>query len=206
MNIEFFAADEDLFRIAQWLSEVDGLMLFERYSRPDQPNRWFSTAEEIAEILLAPGQGLGAWLEATGARPTITEIVFNPETQHRFAAKGRMELTSPSLITIRRDADQRGALGATNAACWTEKGAKQRSIFPTESIDQVDWKALRSFMGRLRRMVIKSSPAKLHSFPIMENAFNAVRTGRITLWAWATPNTYPSPHITLVQERIIAQG
>ncbi len=196
MQATFFGTDADLLQVVQWFLEVPGMTLFEPASRPDLPNRQFCTVEEVAQRFREPGRHIAAWLESTGARPIPRYIQFEPNTQRRLGAKGRTELVSPSLIGIGRDGDQNGSLGAAHISCWNEKGARQRSMYSEDLLNQVEWKALRSITSSLQRKLSKASPAKLGSYPIMEDAFGEVRGGRLSLWNWGAACSFPSPHIT----------
>lgn len=198
MRTTFYATDADLLQIIQWFLEMPGMMLFEPASRPGLPNRQFCRVEEVASYFSDPGRYIAAWLESTGARPLPREIEFEPNTQRRFGAKGRTDLWSPAMITIHRANDQNGCLGAAAITCWTEKGARQRSMYSATILDQVDWKALQSVVGSFKRKVSKASPAKLRSYPIMNDAYSEMREGRLSLWAWGTACSYSSPLITLI--------
>lgn len=173
------------------------MQVFERASRPDEPNRRFLTVAEVAESFAEPGRNLSAWLETTGACPQLRHIEFEPDTQRLLGAKGRTLLESPAVIDIRRDNDQGGCLGASHISCWSEKGAHQRSMYSEDVLNSVDWKALRSIVARLQRKLTKASPAKLRSYPIMPDAFRELSGGKLALWNWGAACTYPAPHITL---------
>jgi hypothetical protein len=198
MQAFFFATDLDLLKLVQWFLEVPGMNVFEPASRPDLPNRHFSTVGEVAQSFHDPSRYVAAWLETTGARPSPRYIQFEPHTQRRFGARGRTVLEGPSTISITRDNYQNGCLGPSRIACWNEKGARQRSMYPAEVLDQVDWNALGSISGRMKRKVAKASPAKLRAYPIMEDAFSELREGRLSLWNWGTACSYPSPEISAI--------
>jgi hypothetical protein len=197
MQTTFFATDADLLEIARWFLEMPGAVLFEPASRPDLPNRWFCTVQEVENHFLEQGRSIAAWLESTGARPIARHIQFEPNTQRRLNASCRTDLVSPSVIAIRRNSDQNGCLAAVYLTCWNEKGARQRSMYSSDILDQVNWKALRSVEGGLKRKLSKASPAKLGSSPIMSDAFEKMKKGRLSLWNWGAACSYPSPHITV---------
>lgn len=192
----FFGTDADIAQIWRWLFEIPETRIFEDYSRPDRPNRWFDTWDEISACLNSGGISLAAWPEAAGGRPLADEIVFNAETQRELGARGRTILHSPATIKVQRNNDQNGCLASAWIACWNEKGARQRSIFAEDVIDRVDWAKLRSIAGKIQRQVTKSAPARLQSYPVMPDAFEKFRTGRIRLWAWGEACSYPSPLVT----------
>jgi len=196
MQVTFFATNTDLLQVAQWLLDVPGIALLEAYSRPDQPNRQLRTIEDVAQLVGERAWGFSAWLETSGAAPRARWIEFEPTTQRKLGAKGRTELNSPAMIGIHRNNDQNGCLAASYISCWNEKGARQRSIYSNELLDDVDWKILRSFTSSFQRTLKKASPAKLHSYPIMEDAFGKLRAGNLKLW-FGGPCAYPSPDIAL---------
>jgi hypothetical protein len=198
MQITFYATNTDLLQIVQWLLQMPGIMLFEQASRAGQPNRKFCTVAEVESYFAERNRSIDAWLESTGSRPIPRYIEFEPNTQRRLGAGGRTELVSPSVIRIFRNNDQNGSLSTSYITCWNEKGARQRSMYSAEVLDQVDWKALRSIEGSLKGQVTKASPAKLRSLPIMNDAFSEMREGRLSLWAWGTAYSYPTTDITLI--------
>lgn len=197
MQITFFATNTDLLQIAQWLLDEPGMTLVEAYSRPDQPNRQLRTVEDVGQLIGEGAWGFSAWLETTGAPPCARWIEFEPNTQRKLGAKGRTELHSPAMIGISRNNDQNGCLAASYLSCWTEKGARQRSFNSEEALNDVDWKTLRSFTASFHRKLKKTAPAKLHSYPIMKDAFGKVRAGQLELWNFGAPCIYPSPEIAL---------
>ncbi len=197
MQITFFATNADLLQIAQWLLDAPGMRLFEAHSRPDQPNRRFATIEDVAQLLGEGAISFSAWLETTGAPPAARWIAFEPNTQRKLGAMGRTALDSPAMIGVSRNNDQNGCLASSSISCWTEKGARQRSFYPQEALNEVDWKALQSFTAALQRKLKKAAPAKLHACPIMEDAFAKLQAGDLRLWNFGAPCTYPSSDITL---------
>jgi len=196
MKITFFATDADLLQVAEWFFDIPGMRLLEAYSRFDQPNRWFASADELAPLVATGHWGFSGWLEPAGGRPRSRYITFDSDTQKRYGAKGRTNLMSPALIGAFRDNDQLGSLGAAHISCWNEKGARQRSIYPDEFLDEIDWKALRASVSSIQRRLKKAAPSKLSSYPIMPEAFRKLQAGELTLWNWGSACGYPSPLIT----------
>jgi hypothetical protein len=195
MQVTFFGTDVDLLTVAGWLLETPGTSLFEAASRPDQPNRVFSSRDEVAGLLEESARGFSAWSEAVGAPPRARYVEFEPNTRRRSKALGRTLLDSPAMIGIHRNSDQNGCLAAAYITCWSEIGARQRSIYSEDFLNEVNWKVFRSTVSRLQRTLKKSAPAKLRSYPIMEDAFEKLRRGQLELWNWGSPCAYPSPLI-----------
>lgn len=195
MQSHFFATDADLLTIVRWLLETPGIRVFEPASRPDLPNRQFRSVDEVAQSFQEPGRDIGAWDEATGCPPILRHIEFNLHTQRELGAKGRTELVTPALIRIGRNSYQNGCLSYSYISSWNEKGARQRSMYSDEVLEQVNWRALRSTTERLRRSISKNSPAKFGTYPIMDHAFSELKEGKLSIWGWGAPCSYPSPEI-----------
>jgi hypothetical protein len=100
MQVTFFATDNDLLQVAAWFLDVPEMTLFEPCSRPDLPNRRFSSVEEVAPVLKERGWTLAAWRESTGVPPSSQHIDFDSDTQRKLGARGRTVLRSPSIIGI----------------------------------------------------------------------------------------------------------
>jgi hypothetical protein len=201
MTTTFFGTNDDISGLWRGLFEIPEMHIFEEYSLPDAPNRWFESWTDICDYLDSGGRSLGAWSSHVGGRPIEEKVTFNESTQRKFGKQGRTILRSPAIIRVGRNSDQNGCLAAASIACWTEKGARQRSVFSEELLNEIDWKQLRSIIGRIERGIQKSSPAKIRSYPIMPDAWRRTKSGEISLWNWGEPCTYPSPLITLKSDQ-----
>lgn len=193
MPMTFFGTDADIAQVWKWLFDYPGMRVFEDSSRPDQPNRWFSTWTEVADALEAKPASLAAWPEPVGGQPRSEQIIFKPAVQRKLGAKGQTVFRSPATIKVGRNNDQNGCLASASISCWSERGARQRSIFDENFLNEVDWSKLRSIERRMERLVSKFSPAKMRSYPVMANAFERYRNGEIKLWNWGEACAYPSP-------------
>lgn len=193
MTATFFATDVDLVQVWHWLFDVPGMRIFEEYSVPDKANRWLETWEEISAYLDGGGYSLAAWPSTVGGMPRMSEITFTTNTQRKLGAKGRTVLQSPAIIKVGRNNPQNDCLASASIGYWTEKGARQRSIYAGDFLDEVDWKQFRSITRRIERLIAKSAPAKMRSYPVMSDAFSRFRNGEIMLWNWGEPCAYPSP-------------
>lgn len=193
----FFGTDNDIAGLWRGLFDSPEMHILEEHSLPDAPNRWFGSWADICEYLHSGGQSLAAWSNSVGGRPIEENITFNENTQRKHRAKGRTDLLSPAIIRIGKNSDQNGCLAAASIICWTEKGARQRSVFTDKFLDGVNWKQLRSIVGKIERSIQKSAPAKMRSYPIMPDAWQRTKSGEIRLWNWGEPCAYPSPLITL---------
>ncbi|WP_420383854.1 hypothetical protein [Novosphingobium sp.] len=193
MTMIFFATDADIAQVWRSIFAIKGMKVFEEHSIPDKPNRWFGTWAEVEEFFGSGSISLAAWLEPAGGEPRMERITFNGETQRRMVAMVRTALVSPATIKINRNNEQNGCLASASVSCWREKGARQRSFFAPDFIDQVDWKQLRAAVARIERLIAKASPAKMRSYPVMPDAFERFRSGEINLWNWGEACAYPSP-------------
>ncbi len=195
MTITFFATDLDLVQVWHWLFDFPGMRIFEEYSVPDKANRWLETWEEILAYIDGGGDNLAAWPSTVGGMPRVKQIRFTKNTQIELGAKGRTVLQSPATIKVRRSDPQNGCLASASTVYWTEKGARQRSIFSEDFLDEVDWKQFRSIGSRIERLIAKSAPARMRSYPVMSDAFTRFSNREIMLWNWGEPCAYPSPLI-----------
>lgn len=180
-------------RVWETFFRTPGMYILEEYSVPDAPNRWLTSWDEIAAQIGDPTCSLAAWFEPAGGKPREKKITFTPETQRKLQAHGRSVLETPALITIRTLDPLNGCLGATAISYWTEKGARQRSMFSEDLIDQVDWRQLHTVVARLERRIKSEAPAKLRASPVMSDAFDGFRKGEIKLWYGGQTVTSPSP-------------
>jgi hypothetical protein len=196
VSLTFFGTDADIAGIWKWVFAIPSVKLFEQYSEIDGANRWFVAYEDALAYLQSGGRSLAAWSEVVGGRPRIEEIEFTPPTQRTLGGKGRSVLHSPAIIGIRSNNEQNGCLASASISCWTEKGARQRSNYSESFLNEVDWAALRSVVGKIQRMVTKASPAKMRSYPIMPDAFARLEAGQQSLWNWGTEIKSASPLIT----------
>jgi hypothetical protein len=193
MQFNFFATEDDLLQLWHWVFETPGMRLLQDYSEPDQPNRWFATWTEVENVFAAGRRDVTAWASNAGGQPVPQSIIFDRETQRKLNAKGRTILHSPAFIQYFWVGEQKGCLGASSLSCWSEKGARQRSMLSAEMLDQVDWKQLRSAITKVQRQIKKTASFKLYSAPIMPDAYHKLRDGQIKLWGWGTEIPAQSP-------------
>ncbi len=182
MALIFYAAVDDLTDLSRRLFEVPGIELFEEYSPPDQSNLFFKTPDEIARYLSKGAGSFAAWPSGVGGALTRKHIVFSGEHQDNSGGTGRTVLESPAIIRLAAITDVEGCLNPSSISCWTEKGARQRSMYGEEAIAGVDWSKLKSIVASVERWIKKSSPARLHSHPVMPAAYSELNEGKALLW------------------------
>ena len=182
MTIIFYAAMDDLTDLSRRLFEVPGIKLFEEYSAPDQPNLFFKSPDEISSYLSEGARSFAAWPSEVGGGLTRKNVAFSREYREEIGKKGWTILESQAIIRVTATTDVEGCLNPYSMSCWTEKGARQRSIFNEEVIERVDWSKLRSIVGSVERWIKKCSPVALNSHPIMPAAHTELNEGNAVLW------------------------
>jgi hypothetical protein len=55
-------------------------------------------------------------------------------------------------------------------------------MYGEEAIAEVDWSKLKSIVASVERWIKKSSPARLHSHPVMPAAYSELSEGNALLW------------------------
>ena len=196
MSLIFFGTQTDIYQVWCWLLDVPGAALCETYSRPDLPNRWFKSAGELAATDNVFDLRLSAWSKDFGGAPEPERVTFEPVTQRLMCAKGRTVLLSPAFINVVCNNDVNGCLASATLSFWTEKGARQRSMFSDRCLDSVDWKKFSSASASITRRLQKSSPAKMRAYSIMPDAWAKLKAGELKLWNWGSECAYPSELIT----------
>lgn len=161
MQINFFGTDSDVRQVWQWLFEVPDMKMVEVCSRPDEPNRIFESWEAIESYLAEMDFCLSAWPKSVGGEPHLEKVKMDQAKPWQFRGKVRTILHSPAFINVHRNNDQLGCLAVSYISSWNEMGARQRSILPQKFLDEVDWKELRSILTKLKRELLKVSPARL---------------------------------------------
>lgn len=182
MALTFFATDEDLTDLSRRLFQVPGMKVFEEYSASDQKNRWFETPEEVAAYLFEGARRFASWPSGVGGSLTERNLDFNKDLQELFGEKGRTVVESPAIIRVNVITDIQGCLNPYSISCWTEKGARQRSMYGEEAIASVDWQKLKSIVASIERWIRTRSPARLHSHPVMPAAHKQLNEGKALLW------------------------
>src|SRR3569832_1094551 len=134
----FFRTDADLLQVWKWIFETPSMRVFEAYSRPDRPNRQFGRWSDLHDALGEGDISLAAWPEHAGAPPTIKQIVVEPNSARKLGGSGRSVLHSPSFISVWKNIVQMGCLASASSSCWSEAGARQRSIYTQEVQDEED--------------------------------------------------------------------
>ena len=159
MTLYFFATDEDVFSLAEWLIASEQFRIFEGYSRIDRPIRELHTVADFAAMHEGlPSILLRGWSPTFTTNPEFRRFKLNPAFgDHRTTLEGA------AIVQI-----EGGRLVGENLypACvshWSEAGARARSVYPVEDLDEVNWANLRRASGRIGRAIKSRSSAKLRT-------------------------------------------
>lgn len=201
MALTFYATDDDLAEVWRWLFQVPGMKVLEVSLAPDQESRYFAGLEEIADHLRNGAYTIAAWPSQVGGEPQRKEVIFTESVKDELGARGRTILESPALIKMSRLTSGPECLNPCQISRWTEKGARQRSMFDEEVLDSIDWPKLKSIVTSIERQIKKHSLGKLHSHPIMPTAYDRLVTGDLELWNFGEKVGYPSSYVTSANVR-----
>lgn len=182
MAMTFYATNEDLKALTLRFFQIPGIKLFQEYSAPDQQNLWFEKPDDIAQYLSDGARSFAAWPSGVGGSLIQKHIEFTKDLQQRFGEKGRTVIESPAIIRVQPVTNVSECLNPFAISCWTEKGARQRSMYSEETIASVDWNKIKTTVASIERWIKKHSPARLHSYPVMPNAYSELTEGEALFW------------------------
>lgn len=192
----FYATRRDLATIYRWLCAIDGLELYECRSQPNEQLRQLKDGDEIEAFLLEGNAPPAIWPRWVGGKLEIERNRLNRQSWFQLRGPLALAPSGPSIVRIFSNSDQNACLADSQIITWSEKGARQRSIFDDNALSSINWKAHRAFVGKLGRQIASLSPAKLRSYPIMPDAFTRLDAGMLNLWDVDQPCTATSPLIT----------
>ena len=183
-QLDFYALSSDIEQILAFVFDQTDCRVFEAYSRPGRKLREFRTLDELQESdFLEANHGryfLRLLSQSIKVDPIIREFILTKTGQ------SRQEVNSPGMFQIveghRLDA-QNDALSWSTFGHWNEAGAKQRSNYPDDLLESVDWKAMRRVSGKIQRHIKnKLAVAKIRTRPILPAAYEGLNDS-LTLWA-----------------------
>lgn len=181
MQLNFFALEDDIALILDYLLNEEDFSFFEGYSETDKPIRQFTSVDQWRDARMSKGRCLllrGRDKSFTN-NPVFKEIIHAPEI-----GGSRTCLEGAAIVQIAEGRFlENGALYPANIGHWNEAGARQRSIWTEAQLNEVDWTQLRKISGRMQRYIKnKLARAKLRSFPILPAAYEAFIRGEFNLW------------------------
>lgn len=180
MQLDFFALEDDIAILVEYLIDVESFRLFEAYSRTDHhirefsaPEHWRQAKEDASGQLLLRG-----WSERFSTKPIFREII------HKSDIGGRRScLEGVALFQIEEGCQEGEVLKPSRLSHWNEAGARQRSPWSDADIDAVDWNELRKASRRMQRHVRNIARAKVGSYWILPHAMDALLSGSIVVFA-----------------------
>ena len=176
-NLDFYAVAEDLRSLFCFLFEETDIVAYELSSEFDRDVRKFKSLPELEAVYTLGSYRaayLQLWSPSVMARPVIRRIDLKiPNHSFRYAVEGA------GLMQLYLDGVRDGIIYHTHFGHWSEAGARQRSMHPT---DDCDWLALGKLSGRIQRHIRgKLACAKLYGRPVLRNAWISVEQGQ-GLW------------------------
>ncbi|MEO0574355.1 MAG: hypothetical protein AAF004_02745 [Pseudomonadota bacterium] len=183
-QLDFYALRSDIETILEFVFEQTDCRVFESYSRPSHELREFSSLDSLrGSDFLEANHGryfLRLLSKSINCEPIIREFTLTKTGQKR------QEVNGPGMFQIdegHRLDTQGDALSWSTFRHWNEAGAKQRSSFPDELLETVDWKRMRRISGQIQRHIRnKLAVAKIRTRPILPDAFRVLDESQF-LWA-----------------------
>jgi len=172
-NLDFYAIGEDLHELLSFIYTHTDIVAFDSYSDFDKEVRRFESVQQIEAVHRLgahPAIHLQLWSPAVMINPIIRRIELTGSDQaFRYAVEGA------GLMQLYPDGVKDGLIYHTHFGCWSEAGARKRSIHPA---DDCDWRELSKVFGRLHRQIRREmAAAKLGGRPVLTHAFAAVLEG-----------------------------
>ncbi|MFD1701860.1 hypothetical protein ACFSCV_02475 [Methylopila henanensis] len=201
MQISFFATEIDEFEVWKLAFALPGMRVYEAAVHGDRPLREFFSAEEVREARAAePYISLKLHPSLAGGAPVLD---LTPRDERYPPDPGNInlqKLVGPALIGFNWygwQRNSRNCLQNTVFSAWNLAGARSRSIYPVDHLDEVDWKMLNSIFGKLRRQIHNMAVAKIGSSRVLPDAFRRLASGEITLWGWGEDVSISSPNLVI---------
>lgn len=201
MQISFFATEIDEFEVWRLAFALPGMRVYESAVHGEGPLREFFTAEEVCEARAAePHIFLKLHPSLVGGAPTLD---LTPRDERYPPEPGNIhlqKLVGPALIGFNWYGWQRNSpscLQNTVFSAWNPAGARSRSMYSDDYLDDVDWKMLASIFGKLQRQIHNMAAAQIGSGRVLPDAFRRLASGEITLWGWGEDVSISSPNLVI---------
>ena len=183
-QLDFFALRSDIERVLAFVFDQTDCRVFEAYSRPGHKLREFENLSDLRESdFLEANHGryfVRLLSRSVGVDPIIREFTLTKTGQFRqeVNSPGMFQIVEGHLIDTEND-----ALSWSTFGHWNEAGAKQRSNYPDDLLEAVDWKTMRRISGQIQRHIKnKLAVAKIRTRPVLPAAFEGL-SDSLTLWA-----------------------
>ena len=186
----FYATDDDLKDVLDWMTALPGMQCLEIYSRPDKANRFFDSAPKSDWQNLS----LGFWPSEVGSAPRRRRIWFSLDTMVRMKAFGRTQLESPAIITIGQVKElAEPDIAPCELRYWTETSARRYGLgygnFTQAQLDDVDWVEMGKTMLTVRKHIKASAVANWRSKPVLPGVAEVLKSSSAKLWFWGDVGT-----------------
>jgi hypothetical protein len=153
---DFYALDDDLRQVFQYLFAETDIVAYELSSRPERSPAQFRSLAEIEHVYPLGSYRAGhiqLWSPSSSAQPTIRRVkIEQPASTYRYTVEG------VGLMQLYLDGRKDGIVYHTHFGHWNEAGARQRSV---HSADDCDWPALirlsRKIQNHVRRKLAAAS-------------------------------------------------
>ncbi len=187
-QLDFYALRSDIELVLAFVFDQTDCLVFESYSRPGHELREFSSLDSLRESdFLEANHGryfLRLLSRTINCEPAIREFTLTETGQIR------QEINGPGMFQIvegHRLDTQENALNWSTFGHWNEAGAKQRSSYPDDQLEAVDWIRMRRISGQIQRHIKnKLAVAKVRTRPVLPGAYNGLDD---SLVLWAGPGT-----------------
>jgi hypothetical protein len=183
-QLDFYALTSDIEQVLAFVFDQTDCRVFEAYSRPGHQLREFPTLNDLRDSdFLETNHGryfVRLLSRSINVDPIIREFTLTKTGQLR------QEVNSPGMFQIvegHRIDIENDALSWSTFGHWNEAGAKQRSSYPDDLLEAVDWKMVRRVSGQIQRHIKnKLAVAKIRTRPVLPAAYEGLNDS-LTLWA-----------------------
>jgi hypothetical protein len=190
MIFNFFAMQEEVISLWEWLGQLPGMQYFESISQPGQDCRqWIKCPTQELE-----GSGgtsrIMAWPSLVGGRPVARLVNLDPADARRLGARSLTRLSTPAQIKFSPFIHPQATyLGPIEFRYETEKFATELGFFEADQLQSVDWSALGRTVGVIKKEIRRRAIANWRSAPVLPGAAHHVREAGSKLWLWGPTGT-----------------
>jgi hypothetical protein len=182
----FYATPNDHREIVRFVYEETDCQVFEPYSRVNKELRSFGDLEEFD--LERPAEASHDRLFLHFISPTVTPgpAIERYELNESAGGGYRYRIDQAGVISLQEGAIRKDIEGEpldwSDIGHMSERGAWQRSNWPDEMLEQVNWRELERVSRKIRYHISnRLAVAKHRSKPILQDAFRQMRDG-LNLW------------------------
>jgi hypothetical protein len=183
-HCSFYAIPDDWLRIVEFIFSNDEWVLYELSSLPDRKTRSFRSIDEVRKVV-CPGEEsyfFCLYSPAMGGSVQFRKIIFAPGAvpgaTYRYATEGC------GLISFHVHSPWKGHLRPCETNHFSARGAAKWEPVReglSSSVDDWNWKQIRSVSNRLNRYIRSLCVAKERGRLVMAGARSAIDSGEIEL-------------------------